>query len=65
MSAGVPATRFEGGPTYAVDSALWARWFEAEHEERRAGIEAYLEDLDDEDVDYEAYKEADTSPTYR
>jgi hypothetical protein len=37
-----------------MDSPLWACWFEAEHEERRAGIEAHLTTLNDEDVDYDA-----------
>jgi hypothetical protein len=41
-------------PTYAMDSPLSARWFEADHEERWAGIEAHLEALDDNDVDYKA-----------
>jgi hypothetical protein len=40
---------------YVVDSPLWARWFETEHKERCASIEANLEDLDDDDMDYEAY----------
>jgi hypothetical protein len=38
-------------PAYSMDSPLWARWFEAKHEERRAGIEAHLLDLDNENVD--------------
>jgi hypothetical protein len=38
------------------------RWFEAEHEERRAVIEAHPEHLDD-DVEYEAQEEVHTQPT--
>jgi hypothetical protein len=41
-------------PAYVVDSPLWARWFETEYKERCASIEANLEDLDDDDMDYEA-----------
>jgi hypothetical protein len=45
-------------PTYVVHSPLWERWFEAENEEWRPSIEAHLEALDDEDVDYESQEEA-------
>jgi hypothetical protein len=40
----------------------WARWFEAEHEEQCVGIEAHLEDLDDEYVDYKALEKAHVEP---
>jgi hypothetical protein len=39
-------------PAYSVDSPLWNRWFEAEHEARRESIEAHLENLDDENKEY-------------
>jgi hypothetical protein len=35
-----------------VDSLLWARCFDAEHEERRVSIKVHLETLDN-DVEYE------------
>jgi hypothetical protein len=48
-------------PAYDVDSPLWARWFEAEHDARREMVEAHLEGLDDDDIDYEE-AEADLQP---
>jgi hypothetical protein len=38
---------------YVIDSPLWAQWFEAEHDARRAMSEAHLEGLDNDDFDYD------------
>jgi hypothetical protein len=39
---------------YAIDSPLWVRWFEMEHHDAcRQSIEAHLEAIDDDDMDYE------------
>jgi hypothetical protein len=50
-------------PTYVVDSPLWTRWFEAEHDAHRQSIKAHLEGLDDGDIDYEAHDEYQVSRT--
>jgi hypothetical protein len=34
------------------------RWFEADHDARRQSIEAHLEAIDDDDVDYEEWEAA-------
>jgi hypothetical protein len=43
---------------YAVDSMLWAQWFEAEHDARRKMVKAHLDGRDNEDVHYEEAEEA-------
>jgi hypothetical protein len=36
-----------------VESPIWGRLFEAEHDAHRHSIEAHLEGLEDDNVDYE------------
>jgi hypothetical protein len=62
--ARVLAARSEARPDIRRGLADVCLVFEGEHEEQWAGIEAHLEALNDDGVDYEA-QEADTSPTYR
>jgi hypothetical protein len=46
-----------------VESPLWGSWFKVKHEERRTGIDAYLKDLKDEDVDHEVQEETHHAPS--
>jgi hypothetical protein len=53
-----PAAGSTSDPTYAVDSLLWARWFEAEHDAQLNMVKAHLDVRDNEDVHY---KEAEVA----
>jgi hypothetical protein len=49
-------------PTYAIDSPLWALWFEAEHDAWCDMVEAHLKGLEDNDFDYEEAEAAFKHP---
>jgi hypothetical protein len=40
-------------PAYTFDSPVWDQWSEAEHDMCRQSIEAHLEAIDNDEVDYE------------